>query len=95
LILKGAGAEGLNLAFTNRVVLNEVWWYAPKELQAIERVYRQGYTRPVIVRQLKPGNSAVNDRKIHKWDNKDKVNKALAIGYMRIDGQPVAVGSFS
>lgn len=37
-----------------------------------KQVYRQGQTRPVIVKQLHPRNSAVDDRKIRKRDNKDE-----------------------
>lgn len=46
------GAEGLNLAFANNVILIDTWWNFSLEEQAIARVYRNGQTKEVNVYRL-------------------------------------------
>ena len=46
------GAEGLNLAFANNVILLDTWWNFSLEEQAIARVYRNGQTKQVNVYRI-------------------------------------------
>lgn len=47
-----AGGVGLNLVEANHVILMEPYWNDAEQLQAINRVYRIGQTRPVKVHKL-------------------------------------------
>ena len=45
----GAGGEGLNLQYSNYVILHDSWWNPQKIKQAIDRVHRQGQRKAVAV----------------------------------------------
>ncbi|EMR09478.1 hypothetical protein PNEG_02065 [Pneumocystis murina B123] len=47
-----SGALGLNLTMANRVILLDIWWNPAIEEQAIDRVYRIGQTKDVIVYKI-------------------------------------------
>ncbi|KAG4304303.1 hypothetical protein PORY_002278 [Pneumocystis oryctolagi] len=47
-----SGALGLNLTIANRVILLDIWWNPAVEEQAIDRVYRIGQTKDVIVYKI-------------------------------------------
>lgn len=49
LISMKAGGLGLNLTCANHVYILDPWWNPQIESQAIDRVYRIGQTRPVVV----------------------------------------------
>lgn len=51
-----AGGVALNLVSANRVYIADCWWNGAAELQACDRIYRLGQTRPVtVVRIVVPG----------------------------------------
>ncbi|KAG5518411.1 hypothetical protein PMAC_002804 [Pneumocystis sp. 'macacae'] len=47
-----SGALGLNLTLANRVILLDIWWNPAVEEQAIDRVYRIGQTKNVIIHKI-------------------------------------------
>ena len=48
----GVGGVGLNLIAADRVVILEPAWNPAKDAQAVDRAYRMGQTRPVVVYRL-------------------------------------------
>ena len=48
----GVGGVGLNLVGADRVILMDPAWNPAKDAQAVDRAYRMGQTRPVIVYRL-------------------------------------------
>lgn len=48
----GVGGVGLNLVGADRVVLMDPAWNPAKDAQAVDRAYRMGQTKPVIVYRL-------------------------------------------
>ena len=47
-----AGGTGLNLVAASRVIMTDVWWNPSTEMQAVDRIYRLGQTRPVTTYRL-------------------------------------------
>lgn len=52
LLTTGVGGVGLNLTGADRVVLIDPAWNPAKDAQAVDRAYRMGQTRPVVVYRL-------------------------------------------
>jgi SNF2 family DNA or RNA helicase len=52
LISLKAGGVGLNLVCANHLFLMDLWWNPAIELQAFDRIYRVGQTRPVYIHRL-------------------------------------------
>jgi DNA excision repair protein ERCC-6-like len=52
LLTTGVGGVGLNLTGADRVVLMDPAWNPAKDAQAVDRAYRMGQTRPVVVYRL-------------------------------------------
>jgi len=94
LISMGAGAEGLNLAFANMVILTEIFWCAAKELQAIARAHRQGQQYMVEVVQVTPQNSFADDKKQRTNNAKSEQNMKLHAGIVKLDSDQVVIPVF-
>jgi ATP-dependent DNA helicase len=47
-----AGGLGLNLVAADRVIIYDIDWNPQNDLQATDRAYRIGQTRPVLVYRL-------------------------------------------
>ena len=57
LLSTDAGGLGLNLTAADYVFILDPWWNPAVESQAIDRTYRIGQTRPVIVYRLVANNT--------------------------------------
>lgn len=71
LLTLGIGGVGLDLSVANHVILLDSWWNYALESQAIDRVYRIGQTKPVIVHRLYMSDS------IECWMSQMKQEKLL------------------
>ncbi|KAG5438280.1 hypothetical protein PCANB_002767 [Pneumocystis canis] len=66
-----SGALGLNLTIASRVILLDIWWNPAVEDQAIDRVYRIGQTKNVIIHKIIAKNTI--EQKILMLQEKKKV----------------------
>lgn len=69
--IKAAG-QGLNLTAASRVFLMEPMWNPAAEAQAVDRVYRLGQTREVIIKRYRM-QSSMEDKIVALQDRKKKV----------------------
>ncbi len=79
LISLKAGGTGLNLTRADTVIHYDPWWNAAAQLQATDRAYRIGQTRPVFVYNLIVAGS-VEERMVRLQQRKRQLAETLLSG---------------